>query len=41
VQLAHLLQADDVGVELLDGVADVVDLQPPAGPMPCTPLWML
>ena len=32
VQLAHFLQADDVGVELLDGMAEVVDLQPPRGP---------
>ena len=29
VQLAHLLQADDVGIELLDRMAEVVDLQPP------------
>jgi hypothetical protein len=32
VQLADLLQADDVGVELFDGVAEVVDLQPLSGP---------
>jgi hypothetical protein len=28
VVAAHLLQTDDVGVELLDGVREVVDLQP-------------
>src|SRR4051812_26061257 len=28
VQLAHFLQAHDIGIEPLDGVPDVVDLQP-------------
>lgn len=41
VHLSHFLQADDVGVELLDGMAQVVDLSRRVGPMPCTPLWML
>ena len=32
VELAHLLQADDVGIQLLDRVAQVMDLQPPGRP---------
>jgi hypothetical protein len=41
VHLADFLQADDVGIDLFDGVAEVVNLQPRRGPTPCTPLWML
>ena len=32
VHLADFLQADDVGVDLFDGVAEVVNLQPLSGP---------
>jgi len=41
VQLAHLLQAHDVGVELLDAWPRLWISSRRRGPRPCTPLWML